>query len=95
MAKIIACVAATILLGSVGAAYASKSCIVTETCENCSEDGDSGTKLRLYTQHCKDQAASKGYEFLRYHSGPVGQCDFIRTFQSEVSCEALTLRPAQ
>jgi hypothetical protein len=85
-----------ILLGSfAGAAYADNTCKVTETCEGCSEEGDTGTKLRLYTQHCKEQAASKGYEFLSYHAGPVAQCDFIRKFQSDVDCRAIGLQPVK
>jgi len=84
-----------VLFGVSSATYANTVCIVTEVCEKCTEDADPGTKLRLYEQHCKDQANQKGYEFLSYHSGVVGQCDFIRTFTSDVKCEALGLKSAK
>ena len=84
-----------ILFGSAGATFADTACVVTEVCEKCTEDADTGTKLRLYEQHCKDQANAKGYEFLSYHSGVVGGCDFIRTFHSNISCEALGLKSAK
>jgi hypothetical protein len=70
-------------------------CKVTEVCEHCSEDGDPGTKLRIYTQHCKDQALTNNYEFLNYHPGPVAQCDFIRKFQSDIGCRVLGLQPVR
>lgn len=88
-------IAMIILFGSAGAAYASTACIATEVCEACTEDADPGTKLQLYEQHCKDQARKEGYEFLQYHSGPVGGCDFIRTFNSDISCPSIGLKPAK
>jgi hypothetical protein len=84
-----------ILFGAAGA-YADTACLVTEICEKCTEDADPGTKLRLYEQHCKDQArASEGYEFIAYHPGPVGQCDFIRSFKTDIDCLKLGLQPAK
>jgi len=85
-----------IVFGSAGATFANTACLVNEICEQCTENtDDTGVKLRLYEQHCKDQANAKGYEFLRYHPGPVGSCDFIRTFNSDIACEAVGLKPAK
>lgn len=94
MFKIVSYTTAALLLGA-GVSYASKVCVVTEVCANCSEGGDDGTKLRLYLQHCKDQGNAKHYEFLAYHSAPVAQCDFIRTFQSDIDCKNLGLKDAK
>lgn len=74
--------------------FALTACVVTEVCEKCTEDGDDGTKLRLYEQHCKEQARLEGYDFLSYHSATVGHCDFIRSFKTDVSCEKIGGKPA-
>ena len=84
-----------IVFAAAGAYAAQTACLVTEICEKCTEDADPGTKLRLYEQHCKDQARSEGYEFISYHPGPVGQCDFIRTFNTDIDCRKLGLQPAK
>jgi hypothetical protein len=84
-----------IVFGSAGATFADTACLVNEVCEQCTENtDDTGVKLRLFEQHCKDQADARGYEFLSYRPGPVSSCEFIRTFTSDISCEALGLKPA-
>ena len=70
-------------------AYAEKLCYVTEICTGCTEDGDTGTKLRLYTQHCKEQGRTNNAVYATYVSGPVGRCKLAIRVPDEVDCSQL------